>query len=443
MTTTLIGLINWSMARDSEGDREYHATYRVRSDSKLDGPATILATAGLPQKGSSWAIANDIDPWAFCLWDATVKPVINHESNVDWDLDFTFTTKTGRASCKDSQQDDPLLTPPKISGSFSKYTEEADQDRFGTPLTNSAFEQLRGPKVEFDRNRPTVRIELTTSFLDLATICELMDGVNDSPIWGLEARCVKLSNVSWERRFYGECSVYYVITLEFDIDFNTFDREVLDEATKVLNGHWSSDTGLWVLDDIGDDPPNSMNPAHFIQYKDLKDENSRVVLNGVGIPSGRIPGSGVSKHVQFEGGSDEQLPPSASTSVLNRPQNLAIEIFATDDANSDMAVAGVKTWAVTAVDENGGETDASLFSGSNGAGFTIPDDGGYGVIISWQHVVGAVSYNIYYTGVENTPANATVLLATVEVVQGESAGFIIVEKYPSVDFLRLGIPTTF
>jgi len=93
--------------------------------------------------------------------------------------------------------------------------------------------------------------------------------------------------------------------------YETFDRELLDEGTKVLKGHWGRgmvrlppaqggimfDEGHgWVVDDISPsytdqnlqivpakeaDPDN---PSHFIRFKDRNNENARVILNGAGLP---------------------------------------------------------------------------------------------------------------------------------------------------------------
>ena len=284
------GQRTWSMTRDSDGHRTYKVKHLVES-ATTDGPFNVLATAGLFLPGAAWSFDDDFDIWAFCRPDAVVNPINEKEPNKWWEVEQTFSTKPLNR-CTDTPIEDPLLEPPKVSGSFVKFTTAATHDRFGEPIVNSAHEQFRGPAVEFDDNRPTVKIEMNLAFLDLSLISSMVDTVNDSTLWGLTSRKIKLSNVSWERKVYGECSYYYTLMLEFEINFDTFDRDLLDEGTKVLRGHWSNTTGFWVLDNIAGEEPNSSNPGHFIRFKDRNNENARVILNGSGVPAGVGVGTG-------------------------------------------------------------------------------------------------------------------------------------------------------
>lgn len=284
---TYMGTRRWSMTTDKEGHRFYKLTSMVIADSYDEGPFTILLTSGLPTVGSFWALGTDSDPWAFCKRECSLKPLVDNEKNIWWEVENNFDTKpqdNKDQKCEDQQIDDPLLQPQKVSGSFVKYTTEATKDRFGVPIQNSAFEQLRGPQVEFDTNRPTVRIEQNVPSLQLDLMAQMMDKVNSGSMWGLDPRCVKLSSATWEKKLYGLCYVYYTRTFEFDINYDTFDRDVLDEGTKALHGHWNILTGDWEVDPIPKGGPlaDSSNPKHFDRVKDRNGENMRVLLlNGV------------------------------------------------------------------------------------------------------------------------------------------------------------------
>lgn len=298
MTASLVGPgpIDKRFSRDREGHRTHVYKFLVYTDDYLDGPFIAGSAPGLPLVGSALFIGNDIDPWAFCLPDLEVvpksstsdKPEVEHY----WIVTMTFSTRP-LFRCQDQSIEDPLLEPDRISGSFVKYTKEVTKDKDGNFIQNSSHELIKGPLVEFDHNRPTVRIEQNVTALELDVFSPLIDTVNDSPLWGLPARTIKLSNVSWQRKLYGTCSYYYTRILDFDVDFNTFDRTALDEGTKVLHGHWE-DTG-WVLDDINGSPPDPDNPQHFDRFKDRKEENATTVLDGAGKPydgSGTgVPGS--------------------------------------------------------------------------------------------------------------------------------------------------------
>ncbi len=291
MVAVLRGPLEWSMTRDEEGHREYKLVNLVNCSSKFDGPSVAINCPGLPLPGSAWIIGNDVDFWVWCRWGATVTPVITKEPNYWFTVEQTFSNKPAdikRQRCNDTPIEDPILEPNKISGSFTKYTEEAFIDRFGKPITNSAFEQIRGPQIEFDRNHPTIKIEQNVINLGIELWGPMVDTVNDSRMWGLPRRTIKLSNVSWERKFYAQCYKYYTRTFEFDIKTETFDRDLLDEGTKVLSGRWSANNSrVWELLDVLENgipvPPNPRNPLHFDKFKDPKNNPCRCILNGFGL----------------------------------------------------------------------------------------------------------------------------------------------------------------
>ena len=85
--------------------------------------------------------------------------------------------------------------------------------------------------------------------------------------------------------------------LEFDVRYDTFDRDLQDEGTKVLNGHWDKTTGNWVLTPIARSGatlimPNYLNPQHYIRFQDRLGNITRVTLNGFGQPAGIALGTG-------------------------------------------------------------------------------------------------------------------------------------------------------
>lgn len=274
----------WGGKRSKEGHREYTVTHLVKASNVEVGPATVLTASGLPAIGSVWSFPGESDNWAFCTPERTVS-LHEHkegEPHVWWRVDDIFTTARDRKRCQDESIDDPLMEPAEVSGSFVKYTREATHDKDGNAITTPSKQQIRGPQVEFDEGRPTVRISKNYSTLGLDTFSAMLDTVNDTTLWGLPARCIKLSNISWSRKVYGVCDYYYTRAYEFDINYNTFDRTILREDTKVLNGHWEG--GAWVLDNIDGNPPDPDKQSHFITYKDKMGDPSTAIVNADGTP---------------------------------------------------------------------------------------------------------------------------------------------------------------
>lgn len=230
------GRIDWSGDRDDEGHREYSLTMLVVCTDPLDGPAVVMSATGLPAIGDFWIYGNDIDLWAYCYPSAKIRrhQPKGGEKGYWWTVEYKFSTKPLNR-CQDESIEDPLDEPDRISGSFTKYEKELRKDRHGDPVLSSSHEAITGLKR--DQNRPRVIIEQNVADLGLSDFSQMVDTVNDSTLWGLDPRCVKLSDVSWERKLYGTCNFYYTRRLEFDIQYDTFDlSDVADMGYTQWNG---------------------------------------------------------------------------------------------------------------------------------------------------------------------------------------------------------------
>lgn len=285
----------WSGDVDEDNYRTYKVTHLVLSQGG-DGPANVLRCPGLPRTGSPWIYGNDVDVWVWCRPNKTVQLHNGKQGEIRgrtghdiiYAVESTYSNKPLK-QCHEYSFEDPILEPPKVSGSFVTYQEEATHDRFNRPIVSSSWEQIRGPSVEFDRSRPTVEISMNVLIFSLPLVAAMMDTVNDSMLWGLYPRMIKLSRVSWERLFYGECYVYYRLNLGFDVNYDTFDRIVQDEGQKVLSGYWNpSNLSQWVVRVVGDTYADPLNPNHFIKAVDPDGNPMHMVLDGYGKPAGTL-----------------------------------------------------------------------------------------------------------------------------------------------------------
>lgn len=294
MTTRLAGNgghISWGGERDEEGHRTYKITYLVIGDI-TDGPANALQTPGLPYPGAYWIVDNDIDVWAWCRLNASIKSVLNKEPNKYWEIEFTFSTKPYKR-CSELQFEDPLLEPPRVSGSSSVQQVEATYDRFGRPVVNSCWEFIHGKGVEFDWHMSHITIEQNVALLELELCQSMRNTVNDAILWGCAARTIKLANFDWDEKYHGPCQKYFTRKFKFDVDTRQgWDKTVLDEGTKVLNGRWNTTTGEYDLVNIAGVAPDPYNPKHFVKFADRRGNPCRAMLNGAGLPAGVVSGSG-------------------------------------------------------------------------------------------------------------------------------------------------------
>ncbi len=249
MTTVIRdGQTTWSMTRDRQtGHRTYNIQHIVIANT-VDGPAAVMLTPGLPLTGSIWSFDNDIDSWAFCTPFMRIAPrVTDGDPNDTWTVDQTFSTKPWDRE-QDTPVEDPLLEPQRIKGSAVRYTTNPEMpltDKDGKLIQSISFEPFRG--LEFDANRHQVQISQNKAVLDLGDITQMVDTVNDNVLWGLPARAIKLSELSWERKYSGDF-VYYVRNFGFDIAQNPegnnlpagvltpplWDRDIREEGTRVL-----------------------------------------------------------------------------------------------------------------------------------------------------------------------------------------------------------------
>ena len=444
MATKVIGAWReWSGERDDEGHRTWKIVFLVESNSKNDGPASAMVTAGLPLPGSIWNFGNDLDIWAFCRPGVSIKPRAGKSPNLHWELGYTFSTKPYNR-CQDAKVENPLLEPPKISGTFKNKAEEATDDLFG-PILNSAHEQMRGAQVEFDIMHPSIKIEqnVATQLQAIALPAALANSVNSHPLWGPPPRTIKLVPSSWERKYYGQCFSYYARTLEFEINYETWDRSLLDEGQMVINGHWDKNSGLWVEDDIAGNPPNHYDPTHYIRSVDRKGEPMKVVLNGNGAPY--IPTTGATT-----------ITPATSLMPLGSVPDILLNRLYTNAALPATTSAGGHFYKISKGGDvlsgfrlavmaapnaalSAGNVFIYLYDAATGTTISPSSDNTYNpstlecvipngsgpVIIQLHNATAApIAYSLRVDGED--PDNAP--------------GKISVYKYPSGNFLLLGIP---
>lgn len=273
MTAEVKGRIDWSLNRDNDGHREYKIRFHVETTDPLDGPAVVYFATGAPAIGAPWAYGNDSDPWAFCYPGATVTPIITREPNKHWILENTFGTKPLRR-CQTASIENPLSEPQKLSGSFVKYVREMQRYYTGDLILSSSHERIQG--LEIDAARASVVVEQNVSSLGLPTFTAMIDTLNDATLWGLPARRIKLSNISWERKLYGTCTYYYTRKFEFDVRFDGFDLyDVADAGYKRFH-----------IEKYPDTPANRANPTKYIIAKEDRGENppEKILLDGNGSP---------------------------------------------------------------------------------------------------------------------------------------------------------------
>lgn len=238
MVAILRGLTGQSMTRDDEGHRTYELRWIFNTNNQLDGPETVLQSANtqLLPVGSPYSEGEDYDPWAFCTPGLQISPhrdVKEGEPVFDWEVVQTFTTKP-MTRCSTTEINNPLLEPYQIAGEFVHVSRLAKVDKDGIPLTHSNMEPINGPEAEDKFSFPAITLTYNSAILPISTINNLINKVNDRPLWGHPARCVRFVDARWERLLYGVCFYYYKISYRFEFNLETFDRDVPSFGRRVL-----------------------------------------------------------------------------------------------------------------------------------------------------------------------------------------------------------------
>ena len=270
VTPRLVGPIAQRFRRDEEGHRFYEIDWHVQTFSQHDNLAYILANWPLFAVGSpynltaAWPEAVGTDMWAFCTPELNIAP---HRDAADngpvrhWVVTQYWSTKQSWR-CNTFPVENPLLEPADISGDFIHEQRTASVDRFGKPLRHPNLQPITGPATEYQYSYPSISITRNQDVLPLATCVNLINKVNDAPLWGLPARKIQFIDVKFERKVYGNCFFYWRTTYVFRMDRNGFDKEIPAEGTKVYRGSGSSN-----------------DPKNYIPAKSDTDENESVPLD--------------------------------------------------------------------------------------------------------------------------------------------------------------------
>lgn len=234
MTAELKGRLSWTGDIDDNGHRTWGINWLVETSSVDDGPSVVANCAGLPVAGAQWYMGNDIDGWAFCSPYMSIKQQADVTEGLWtglWTVGQRFSTRPLQR-CQTTSISDPLAEPWKVRVAFNRAQREARRDKDNVPLVSSSFEFLRG--IMEDYGGAVVTLTRNEVALPLAGITALRFHVNDGPMWGLPARCVKLMGFESERNLYGTCYYYYTNSYTFECNFETWDGLAVDAGTRTL-----------------------------------------------------------------------------------------------------------------------------------------------------------------------------------------------------------------
>lgn len=265
MSSSVLGILDWKMSGDDNGQRTYTLKTLVETTDKWDDPVVVYLTPGLPKPGSSWNPGNGYDSFAFCSPGFGIEPIVTNEPNYYYVVTQKFTTNPSKRR-KDDRPNNPLAEPAKFSGGTITDKKPLLKDKNGKAILSTSHEPIYG--LEQDDSRPSVRVSINSAVL-VSWAYSLLHTVNDSPLWGIPAGWVKLTTYTWEENWLGTGYKYFTNHYDFEIKKGGWKLEdILNAGYKVLDGNWQYNTGNNEWDWITRAGADPTKPNDFILNKD-------------------------------------------------------------------------------------------------------------------------------------------------------------------------------
>lgn len=284
-------------------ERQYYRTFRVLTDSKYDGPRTVLAAPLLPAPYSQYSTANEDDPGA---------RVIRREPRMDEKLPLCWFVDVEYSSTYNRKDDNPFIQDPEINYGFEFYREplpgKANQDYsygdginvdpFKGGIINSAGDTY-DPPAERDAARPTISFARNEATFNSLLAIRFINSVNNAQWNGLQPRQAMLRGLSasfqrWKSNSFEVADIlYWKVTYTFVLKRETWDLQLLDIGPNYLVGgvrtHFTNDSDgsprLGLLDGAGAANGAGADPKfnRFRVYKEESFDLLNINLGALGV----------------------------------------------------------------------------------------------------------------------------------------------------------------
>jgi hypothetical protein len=231
MTVESRNLIDIEYQDTDDGFRSYIATVESHCDLVSDTPRDVLIDLLLYYPPYS-SFPND--PWCRARRPRSIKRRAVEKNRCVWRSVIEYTNRPLRFD-QETERGNPLLVPPRISGSFVRAMKAATKDRNGDPIVNSA-EEPELPAPETDDSRDSLIVEVNTATIDLAVRSDFRDKVNLAEHWGLPARTIKLGQWAYTVEYYDPLTYYIAHRFELEINLEKWDYVRFDMGLRALLG---------------------------------------------------------------------------------------------------------------------------------------------------------------------------------------------------------------
>lgn len=223
------------------GHRTFTLVYKVVTDDKRDGPATVRVALGIPSIGDTYSAGNDSDTSAVCV----DKRVIEHDdSPFEWTVECEFTTDPGAYEPK--QFDNPLLQPAELSFGFQerRILIPGQFNNPNSPPSSKDYEQgifasngeLFDPQPEADIHEPIWYVKKNVQTISYADFMALANCVNADYFQGAEPRQLRFKPPSAVRKWHKNVNYYWEVSYALAYRWETWDIQVLNQGSFYWSG---------------------------------------------------------------------------------------------------------------------------------------------------------------------------------------------------------------
>ena len=218
--------------------RHYVRSFRIITNSTLDGPATILTNSLFLGLLQMYVEANGaVDPGAILRTTRVAQP--EKDNPYVWILTYEYSSEPLDVQQRDGSGQglqDPLIRPPIFTIETSKFQRIVNVDALGAAVTNSAGAPF-SPLPEADDTRLILRMERNESEPDWNLILTYQDAVNSDIFLGFDPGVAK-ANIS-AQSMYENNTYYWKVTYVWEFrnyvniqgtQYSAWDLHLLDQG---------------------------------------------------------------------------------------------------------------------------------------------------------------------------------------------------------------------
>jgi hypothetical protein len=227
--------------------RTYQAVYKLKSNTRNEDPATVLAYAGLPTlfPVSTWPT----DATAYLV---ARTPSQNQALADEWTVTCDYTSNPSTRDNPDEYVENPLLRPAEVSKSSQQRQRILIRDVEGNFAINSAGEFLNPPP-EHEVHPPSFTITKNLVVWPHALEAALQDSVNSLaisiPYWGIVygALLGKFNGFSGSPQFENGFR-FWRVTAEIETDWDGWNKPLIDAGfNEIFYNSVSGQDELWPI----------------------------------------------------------------------------------------------------------------------------------------------------------------------------------------------------